>query len=69
MDVYNLSDAHEMARFLEEKDTLVMVHLSDKRARYSRDTKIGVMVSELGASRAIALGAYTFALAQLDNNR
>ena len=69
MDVYNLSDAHEMARFLEEKDTLVMVPLSDKRARYSRDTKIGVMVSELGASRAIALGAYTFALAQLDNNR
>jgi glucokinase len=58
-----------MARFLEEKDTLVMVPLSDKRARYSRDTKIGVMVSELGASRAIALGAYTFALAQLDNNR
>lgn len=69
MDVYNLSDAHEMARFLEEKDTLVEVPLSDKRARYSRDTKIGVMVSDLGASRAIALGAYTFALAQLDNNR
>jgi glucokinase len=68
MAVYDLTDASELAQFLEEDDTFVRVPLSDQRVRYAHDKKIGVMVSTLGASRAIALGAYTFALAQLDNN-
>ena len=68
MAVYNLTDAKEWAAFLEEHDDYVQVPMSGTRVRYARDKKIGVMVSTLGASRAIALGAYTFALAQLDNN-
>ncbi len=66
MDVYNLTNANELAAFLEEKDDFVQVPMSDSRVRYSREKKIGVTVSTLGASRAIALGAYTFALAQLE---
>ena len=68
MAAYNLTDAKEWAAFLEEHDDYVQVPMSGTRVRYARDKKIGVMVSTLGASRAIALGAYTFALAQLDNN-
>ena len=68
MDVYNLTDAHELAAFLEEHDEFVEVPMSGERVRYTRDKKIGVTVSALGASRAIALGAYTFALANMGAN-
>lgn len=67
-DIYDLTNADELSEFLKEKDTFIQVPMSNTRVRYSCDKKIGVTVSELGASRAIALGAYTFALAQLDNN-
>ena len=68
MDVYNLTDAHELAAFLEEHDDFVEVPMCGERVRYTRDKKIGVTVSSLGASRAIALGAYTFALANMGAN-
>ncbi|MBP3755999.1 MAG: ROK family protein, partial [Prevotella sp.] len=69
MDVYNLTDAHELAAFLEEHDDFVEVPMCGERVRYTRDKKIGVTVSSLGASRAIALGAYTFALANMGVER
>jgi len=68
MDVYNLTDADELAEFLKEKDSFVQVPMSDARVRYTCDKKVGVTISTLGASRAISLGAYAFALAQLDSN-
>lgn len=68
MDVYNLTNDNELAAFIEEKDDFVQVPMSDSRVRYSCDKKTGVTVSALGASRAIALGAYTFALSQLDSH-
>ncbi|MBO7417911.1 MAG: ROK family protein [Bacteroidaceae bacterium] len=69
MDAYNLTDQAELTAFLEGKDLFVQVPMIGRQVRYVCEKKIGVTLSELGASRAIALGAYTFALAQLDNNR
>lgn len=66
MEAFNLEDEAEKARFLEDKDTLVDVPFSTKKVRYASHKKVGVAVSRLGANRAIALGAYAFALAQLD---
>ena len=33
---------------------------------YDPQKRIGVMISKIGASKAISVGAYDFALAQLD---
>lgn len=66
MEVYNLMDTDQLQEFLEEKSSLISVPGSDAKVHYSHDKKTGVTFSKLGTSRAIALGAYTFALAQLD---
>lgn len=67
MEVYNLSDEKELQQFLKDESVCVPVPGSDRIVRYQQDKKTGIAFSEMGASRAIALGAYTFALAQLDN--
>lgn len=66
MEVFNLSDASEMDAFLTDRDTTVKVPSSDREVPYFRHKKTGVAVSSLGTSRAVSLGAYTFALNQLD---
>ena len=66
MEVFNLTEKESFEAFLEEKDKLVNIPFSDKQVPYACHKKIGVAVSSLGASKAIALGAYSFALAQLD---
>lgn len=66
MEVFNLTEKEGMDAFLEEKDMLVKIPLSGKPVRYACHKKTGIAVSSLGASRAVALGAYTFSLSQLD---
>ena len=50
------------------KDRLdkVKIYGSDKEVVYDPQKRIGVTISKLGASRAISVGAYAFALSQLD---
>ncbi len=68
-EIYDLSSPEGMEAFLEEKDKTVKVPFSDQEVRYACHKKTGIAVSFLGASRAIALGAYSFALSQLDNHQ
>lgn len=65
-EVYDLSDPEGLRAFLEEKDRMVKVPFSDAEVHYACHKKTGVAHSRLGASRAIALGAYAYALSQLD---
>ena len=53
-------------KFLEEKDKMVKIPFSEREVHYACHKKIGIAVSTLGASRAVALGAYSFALSQLN---
>ena len=64
-DVYNLEDKDDWKKFMENTPVYVRVPFTGKEVRYERDKCIGVAVSTLGANKAIALGAYTFALQQL----
>lgn len=66
MEVCDLTDAKGRAAFLESTAVRVPVPFSEKRAYYDAHKRIGVTVSQLGANRAIALGAYAFALQQID---
>jgi len=64
-EVYNFEDEEQRAAFLEDKDVFVDVPHTDRKVLYLAQRKVAVLVSELGASKAINLGAYNFALNQL----
>lgn len=66
MEVFNLEEEEGMTAFLEEKDTTVLVPHSEQSVPYVNHKKIGIAISTLGTNEAVALGAYSFALAQLD---
>lgn len=65
-EVFNLYDDEHRKMFLQERDEMISVPLIGGEVLYKSHKKIGVGVSTLGTSQAIALGAYTYALAQLD---
>lgn len=68
-EVFDLTDKKEHAAFLENTTVRVQVPFSDTTVCYNARKYIGVTLSTLGADKAIALGAYTFALQQMDENR
>ncbi|HSD65745.1 MAG TPA: ROK family protein [Vicinamibacteria bacterium] len=63
---FNLEDAGERGAFVRGEAREVVVPGSDRRVAYDPLKRIGVGLSRLGTSRAVAIGAYAFALAELD---
>jgi glucokinase len=63
--VYNLEDEASTAAFLDYEFTQVNVPFSDELVNYSPEKRIAVGLSRLGTNRAIALGAYAYALENL----
>ncbi len=45
---------------------LLPIYGSARTVAYDPQKRIGVMISKLGASKAISVGAYAFALSMLD---
>ena len=66
MKVYDLDDENEFAAFAKGEQRSLKVYGSEKTVQYDPQKRIGVMISKLGASRAISVGAYAFAMAALD---
>lgn len=64
--VYNLDDPEEFLLFAKGDARQIQVYGSDKTATYDPQKRLGVVRSKIGASKAISIGAYTFALNQLD---
>ena len=69
MQTYDLDSPEEAAEFVREKSVPVAVPHSEERVRYHHIRQTPVVRSKLGASRAIALGAYAFAIAELDRRQ
>lgn len=67
MKAFNLKNSDHLAEFLTETSKLVSVPDSTEFAHYNLSKKIGVDVSSIGTSKAVSLGAYNFALNQIDN--
>jgi len=67
MKVYDLDDEAEFAEFARGDMRPLQVYGSDRFVAYDPQKRIGVAISKLGASRAISVGAYAFALSQLDS--
>ncbi|HTL97718.1 MAG TPA: ROK family protein [Holophagaceae bacterium] len=63
---YNLEDAGERAAFMKGEAREVAVPGSGRRVAYDPLKRVGVCVSRLGAARAVALGAWAYAVDRLD---
>jgi len=66
--VFNLEDKEEFKTFALGKIETIKIPGVNKEIEFDNLPRTGISRSSLGASHAIALGAYTFALQQLDNN-
>ena len=66
MKVYDLDNDEEFAAFAKGDLRTLKVYGTDRYAAYDPQKRVGVMISKLGASKAISVGAYAFALSQLD---
>ncbi len=66
MKVYDLDDEAEFAEFARGESRSIKVYGSDREVVYDPQKRVGVMISKIGASTAISLGAYAFALNEID---
>lgn len=64
--IYDLTDEDQMTEFLKDKAVEVSVPGTDKKVIYEADKSIPIAISSIGASEAIAIGAYSYALHMLD---
>ena len=66
MKVYDLDSDEEFEQFARGASRELKVYGTDKSITYDPQKRIGVMISNIGASKAISLGAYAFALNEVD---
>ena len=66
MKAYELDDPDQFAKFERGAARPIKVYGTDRNVSYDPANATGVAISFLGASKAISIGAYSFALASLD---
>lgn len=66
MKVYDLDSVSEFDDFAKGDMRPLNIYGSEDTISYDPQKRIGVAISKLGASKAISLGAYAFALSELD---
>lgn len=66
MKVYNLEDEAEFEAFAKGDAREIKIYGTDQTVTYDPQKRIGVMIDKIGTSKAISVGAYDFALDQLD---
>lgn len=64
---YNLDDEEEFVQFAHGAARPIKVYGTDRTVIYDPMKATGVAISKLGASKAISIGAYSFALVTLDS--
>lgn len=62
MKVYNLDDDAEFKAFAKGNSRKLKVYGSDREICYDPEKRIGVTLSDIGASAAVSLGAYLYAV-------
>lgn len=66
MQVYNLDDEAEFAAFAKGEARELKIYGTEKTVTYDPQKRIGVCIDAMGTSKAISVGAYDFALRELD---
>lgn len=65
INAFNLMEPDAMIEFTEDKGTMIKVPFSDQEVWYDPHKNIGVAITKLGTSSAVAIGAYAYAIHQL----
>ncbi|MGD8780809.1 MAG: ROK family protein [Ignavibacteria bacterium] len=65
-EVYNTENENDLHKFLNSSVREITVPGTNREVKYDPSLKICVGVSKIGTSKAISIGAYAFALNQLD---
>lgn len=65
-EAYNLDNPNLYTQFIQQPSISVPIPFSQKEVAYHPLRQIGVITSQLGTNKAIALGAYCFAIHQLN---
>lgn len=68
MEVFDLDDEGEFLRFAAGEERKLKVYGSEKTVTYDPMKRTGIAISRLGATKAISIGAYTYALSRLDTD-
>ncbi|MCD7969233.1 MAG: ROK family protein [Alistipes sp.] len=66
MNVYDLDDDEQFEQFTRGESRELKVYGSDRVVNYDPEKRIGIVTSKIGASNAISIGAYSYALATID---
>lgn len=66
MKVYDLDDPTQFSQFAKGEQRTLKVYGTDRYVAYDPQKRVGVAISKMGASQAISVGAYAFALNKLD---
>ncbi len=64
--IYNLDDEQEFNDFVKGETCQIRVYGTDNYVTYEKQKRIGLAVSSMGANQAISLGAYNYALSEID---
>jgi len=64
--VFNLDEANDLTGFCKNYSKEIIVPGTNRKLMYDPLPRLGIATSRVGASRAISLGAYAFALSRLD---
>lgn len=64
-EIYDYDDPKDKKKFLENKSIEIEIPGSNEKMNFSTVSKLAIAHSKVGASKAIALGAYTYALGRI----
>lgn len=67
MEVLDLENPEDLKKFINGNRREIKVYGSEDTVVYDDMKRIGIVMSKLGASKAISVGAYAFALTKLDS--
>ncbi len=66
---FNLEDKKQLTDFVKGKYGKILIPGSSKTITYDPLARIGVGISRLGTEKAVSIGAYVFALKELDKQK
>lgn len=67
-EVFDLDDPTEFARFAKGSSRSIKIRGTEESVVYDDMKRVGVTISQLGASKAISAGAYAYALSKIDSH-
>ncbi|MEQ9440854.1 MAG: ROK family protein [Cyclobacteriaceae bacterium] len=67
--VFNVDDPSSWEAFIDDNEIEITVPFTDKKVNYRQEKRIALGLSRLGTNKAVAMGAYAFALNQLEKNK